>query len=91
MSNYDPSTYGDRIADTYDSLYPPLAGTDPMIATLAELAAGGRLLPASWPSDTLRPAGQQDEGGVACASRSAIQMSVSGIDGVLTLRCPNPG
>jgi len=44
MSNYDPSTYGDRIADAYDDLYPPLADTDPMIVTLAELATGGPVL-----------------------------------------------
>ena len=44
MAEYGPATYGDRIADAYDDLYPPLAGTDTIVAVLAGLAAGGPAL-----------------------------------------------
>ncbi len=42
MDGYDASTYGQRIADVYDDVHPD--HDDAMIATLAELAGGGRAL-----------------------------------------------
>jgi SAM-dependent methyltransferase len=44
MDGYDAATYGDRIADVYDELYPPGPGADDEVALLAELAAGGAVL-----------------------------------------------
>lgn len=48
MENYTPATYGDRIADVYDSLYSQgnwgPAATDTVVTTLAELAQGGAAL-----------------------------------------------
>jgi SAM-dependent methyltransferase len=44
MQGYDASTYGERIAEVYDELYPPSAVVQPMVAALAELARGGRTL-----------------------------------------------
>ena len=44
MSEYDPSTYGERIAEFYDELYSGLADVKPMVDALAELANGGRVL-----------------------------------------------
>jgi SAM-dependent methyltransferase len=42
MTEYLPSTYGDRIADQYDAMHPPIDQT--AIDLLAELAAGGPVL-----------------------------------------------
>lgn len=42
MDRYDSSTYGERAADTYDDLYPGF--DEAAIATLADLARGGRAL-----------------------------------------------
>lgn len=44
MTEYGTSTYGDRIADIYDELYAGLADVGPVVATLADLAHGGRAL-----------------------------------------------
>ena len=44
MDGYDAATYGDRIADVYDELYPPGPGVDGAVALLADLARGGRVL-----------------------------------------------
>jgi SAM-dependent methyltransferase len=43
MEGYGPETYGDRIADVYESLYPNL-DTEGAAGTLAELAKGGPVL-----------------------------------------------
>ena len=43
MEGYGPETYGDRIADVYDSMYPEL-DTEAAVERLAELAAGGPVL-----------------------------------------------
>jgi SAM-dependent methyltransferase len=43
MSEYDPTTYGERIAHVYDEWYPATVDEE-MISALAELAAGGRAL-----------------------------------------------
>jgi SAM-dependent methyltransferase len=43
MEGYGPETYGDRIAEIYDSLFPEL-DTEGAVKTLAELAAGGPVL-----------------------------------------------
>ena len=55
MDGYDAATYGDRIADVYDELYPPGPGVDDAVALLADLSAGGAVLelasaPAVWRS-----------------------------------------
>ncbi len=42
MTEYLPSTYGDRIADQYDAMYPAIEQA--AIGLLAELASGGRVL-----------------------------------------------
>lgn len=42
MNGYDPSTYGQRIADVYDDVHP--VHDEAMIATLAELAGDGPAL-----------------------------------------------
>ena len=44
MSDYQPSTFGDRIAGVYDELYSDLEDVRPMVATLAGLAGAGRAL-----------------------------------------------
>src|SRR5438552_2362556 len=46
MDGYGPATYGDRIAEVYDSLYQDAAFLDlpGTVDTLAELAGGGRAL-----------------------------------------------
>jgi SAM-dependent methyltransferase len=43
MEDYGPETYGERVADVYDTWY-KLGDTAPEAALLAELAAGGRAL-----------------------------------------------
>jgi SAM-dependent methyltransferase len=43
MEGYGPETYGDRIADVYDGLYPEL-DTEGAIETLAALAGSGAVL-----------------------------------------------
>ena len=40
----DPTSYGRRIADIYDSLYAATLPTDPAVARMAELAEGGAVL-----------------------------------------------
>ena len=44
MDEYGAATYGDRIADTYDRLYPEQEGVTPEVRALATLAGGGRAL-----------------------------------------------
>jgi SAM-dependent methyltransferase len=44
MEGYGPATYGDRIADLYDSLYGEAFDVDATVETLADLARGGRVL-----------------------------------------------
>lgn len=44
MSDYGPSTYGDRIADIYDELHGSMQDVQPTVSLLAELANGGRVL-----------------------------------------------
>ena len=44
MDAYDASTYGDRIADVYDELYPPESDVDEAVVLLADLAADGVVL-----------------------------------------------
>lgn len=44
MEGYGPATYGDRIANVYDSFYEETLDTPGAVDTLAELAAGGRVL-----------------------------------------------
>jgi SAM-dependent methyltransferase len=44
MEGYEPATYGDRIADVYDSLYGDTLDTESAVETLAELARGGPVL-----------------------------------------------
>jgi SAM-dependent methyltransferase len=44
MEGYEPATYGDRIADVYDSLYGDALDTESAVETLAELARGGPVL-----------------------------------------------
>lgn len=46
MSEYGPESYGERIADVYDDVYGTKFGGElaPAVATLADLAAGGRVL-----------------------------------------------
>src|SRR5437764_3548892 len=43
MEGYAPETYGDRIADVYDTIYPGL-DTEAAVETLAGLAGGGPVL-----------------------------------------------
>jgi SAM-dependent methyltransferase len=44
MADYDETTYGERIADVYDTLTEVPTDTDEAVALLAELAGGGRAL-----------------------------------------------
>jgi SAM-dependent methyltransferase len=41
---YQPATYGERIAEVYDEIYPPSSDTDAMVKTLAKLAGAGPAL-----------------------------------------------
>ena len=43
MENYDVSTWGERRAEVYDALHAGME-TEPVVAVLAELARGGRVL-----------------------------------------------
>ncbi len=44
MEGYDQATYGNRIADVYDSLYADLSDVQTMANTLVQLASGGKAL-----------------------------------------------
>jgi 2-polyprenyl-3-methyl-5-hydroxy-6-metoxy-1,4-benzoquinol methylase len=44
MDKFGPATYGERIADSYDELYPSSSNTDAMVETLAKLAGSGPAL-----------------------------------------------
>jgi SAM-dependent methyltransferase len=44
MQGYDPTTYGDAIADVYDEWYPANGDTASAVAALARLAGGGPVL-----------------------------------------------
>src|SRR5919204_6118492 len=45
MDHYEPSTWGDRVADVYDEMLESMdLETEPAVELLAELAAGGRVL-----------------------------------------------
>jgi SAM-dependent methyltransferase len=44
VEGYGPATYGEGFADVYDDWYGGLEGLDDAVATLADLAAGGRVL-----------------------------------------------
>ncbi|HTH07328.1 MAG TPA: methyltransferase domain-containing protein, partial [Ilumatobacteraceae bacterium] len=44
MRGYDDETYGEAFADIYDDWYGDLGDLDTTVATLAELARGGRVL-----------------------------------------------
>jgi SAM-dependent methyltransferase len=44
MTDYGPSTYGDRIADIYDALYTALSDAQAIAVALVGLANGGRVL-----------------------------------------------
>jgi SAM-dependent methyltransferase len=44
VKDYRPETYGDRIAEVYDSLYEEQLDTGAAVDALARLAAGGRVL-----------------------------------------------
>src|SRR5438874_13296579 len=44
MPDYDEATYGERIADVYDTLSEVPTDTAESVAMLAELAGGGRVL-----------------------------------------------
>jgi SAM-dependent methyltransferase len=44
MDGCDAATYGDRIADVYDELYPAGSGVDDAVALLTDLAANGAVL-----------------------------------------------
>jgi SAM-dependent methyltransferase len=44
MAEYDETTYGERIADVYDTLTTVPTDTDDAVSLLAELAEGGRAL-----------------------------------------------
>ncbi|MDP9070179.1 MAG: class I SAM-dependent methyltransferase [Actinomycetota bacterium] len=44
MSEYDPTEYGARIAAEYDDIYDEVFDTEPAVARLVELAAGGGVL-----------------------------------------------
>jgi SAM-dependent methyltransferase len=44
MAEYDPSSYGERIADIYDDLFGAIENVDAMAEFLAGLANGGRAL-----------------------------------------------
>jgi SAM-dependent methyltransferase len=44
MERYEPATYGDRIADVYDMLYPPGPDAEDAAELLATVAGSGRAL-----------------------------------------------
>ncbi len=44
MREYDSSTYGDTVADVYDDRHEDREDLAPVVALLAELAAGGKAL-----------------------------------------------
>jgi 2-polyprenyl-3-methyl-5-hydroxy-6-metoxy-1,4-benzoquinol methylase len=44
MDNFGPATYGERIAESYDEIYPSSSNTDAMVETLAKLAGTGPVL-----------------------------------------------
>ena len=44
MEGYTAATYGDRIAESYDRMYPGGSGVQPAVEVLAKLAGGGRAL-----------------------------------------------
>lgn len=44
MADYDASTYGERIAEVYDQLYPSPANVDAVADFLAQIAGSGRAL-----------------------------------------------
>jgi SAM-dependent methyltransferase len=41
---YEPATYGERIAEVYDDIHPSVSDTDAMVETLAKLAGAGPVL-----------------------------------------------
>ena len=41
---YEPATYGERIAEVYDDIHPSVSETDAMVETLAKLAGAGPVL-----------------------------------------------
>ncbi len=44
MNDYNPATYGDKIAEIYDEMYPQRANVEPTVDLLAELAGSGAAL-----------------------------------------------
>ena len=44
MNDYTAATYGDRIAEVYDEMYPKRANVDPTVDALAQFANGGAAL-----------------------------------------------
>jgi SAM-dependent methyltransferase len=44
MDEFGPATYGERIADSYDELFPSSLSTPGMVETLAKLAGAGPVL-----------------------------------------------
>jgi SAM-dependent methyltransferase len=44
VNDYTAATYGDRIAESYDRMYPGGGGVEPSVNVLAKLAGGGRAL-----------------------------------------------
>jgi 2-polyprenyl-3-methyl-5-hydroxy-6-metoxy-1,4-benzoquinol methylase len=44
MDKFGPATYGERIAESYDELYPSSSNTNAMVETLAKLAGAGPVL-----------------------------------------------
>jgi SAM-dependent methyltransferase len=44
MDKFGPATYGERIAESYDELYPSSSNTHAMVETLAKLAGAGPIL-----------------------------------------------
>jgi SAM-dependent methyltransferase len=44
MEKFLLAGYGERIAESYDELYPPLSTNDPMVESLAKLAGSGPVL-----------------------------------------------
>ena len=44
MNNYTAATYGDKIAEVYDEMYPMRANVAPTVDALAQFANGGAAL-----------------------------------------------
>jgi hypothetical protein len=44
MDKFQPATYGERIAESYDELYRSSPNTDAMVETLTRLAGAGPVL-----------------------------------------------